>query len=131
MSKTGSIFNVGYARSLLPSRITSSYGSRNTSSLSFFEYHLPVLVWLLTQFFFSTDAFSSNETSKIIVPALTYFFPALSHDQIDFWHIFIRKCGHVSEYFILTLLAFRSFHYEEYDPPVTQLRTMTLVLSAA
>lgn len=85
----------------------------------------------MTMFLFSTDAFSANETSKIIVPALTYFFPKLSYDQIDFWHIFIRKCGHVSEYFILTLLAFRSFHYEEYDPPLTKLRTMTFVLSAA
>ena len=85
----------------------------------------------MTMFFFSTDAFSANETSKIIVPALTYFFPTLSNDQIDFWHIFIRKCGHVSEYFVLTLLAFRSFYYEEYDSPLTKLRTMTFVLSAA
>jgi len=85
----------------------------------------------MTQFFFSTDAFSSNETSKFIVPALTFFFPTLSNVQIDFWHLFIRKCGHVSEYFILTMLAFRSFHYEEFDPPLTKLRTMTFVLSAA
>ena len=82
-------------------------------------------------FFFSTDAFSSNETSKIIVPALTYLFPALSIDQIDFWHMFIRKCGHVTEYFILTMLVFRSFRYEEIDPPRTKLRTMTFVLMAA
>src|SRR5437763_1067592 len=119
MSKTGSIFNVGYVRSSLPSRITSSYASRSTSSLQFFQYQFPVLVWLITQFFFSTDAFSSNETSKFIVPALSFFFPTLSHDQIDFWHLFIRKCGHISEYFFLTLLAFRSFHYEEFDPPLT------------
>src|SRR5947207_10630398 len=131
MSKTGFIFNVGYARNSLPSRITSSYASRSTSSLSFFEYQLPVLVWLMTQFYFSTDAFSSNETSKFIVPALTFFFPTLSNVQIDFWHLFIRKCGHVSEYFVLTMLAFRSFHYEEFDPPVTKLRTMAFVLSAA
>src|SRR6202008_973700 len=125
MSKTGSIFNVGYARNLLPSRTTSSYVSRSTNSLKFFEYQLPVLVWLMTMFFFSTDAFSSNETSKIIVPALTYLFPALSIDQIDFWHMFIRKCGHVTEYFLLTMLVFRSFRYEEIDPPRTKLRTMT------
>src|SRR5215470_12165200 len=128
MSKTGSIFNVGYARSLLPSRTTSSFGSRSINSITFVEYQLPILVWLMTMFFFSTDAFSANETSKIIVPALTFFFPTLSTEQIDFWHIFIRKFGHVSEYFILTMLAFRSFHYEEYNPLLTKLRTMTFVL---
>jgi VanZ family protein len=101
---------------------------RSTNSPTFFEYQLPVLVWLMTMFIFSTDAFSSNETSKIIVPALTYLFPKLSSDQIDFWHIFIRKCGHISEYFILTVLAFRSFKYEEIDPLI---RTMTFVLMAA
>ena len=101
---------------------------RSISSLTFFEYQLPVLVWLMTMFFFSTDAFSANETSKIIVPALTYLFPKLSPPQIDFWHLFIRKCGHVSEYFILTLLAFRSFKHDEIDPV---LRTMAFVLMAA
>jgi VanZ family protein len=103
----------------------------STSSLTFFEYQLPVLVWLMTMFLFSTDAFSSNETSKIIVPALTYLFPKLSPHQIDFWHLFIRKCGHISEYFILTVLAFRSFEYEEIDPLDTRFRTMTFVLMAA
>jgi VanZ family protein len=88
-------------------------------------------VWLMTMFFFSTDLFSANETSKIIVPALTFFFPTLTYEQIDFWHIFIRKCGHVSEYFILTMLAFRSFQYEDYDSSLTKLRTMTFVLMAA
>lgn len=82
-------------------------------------------------FFFSTDAFSANETSKIIVPALTYLFPTLSTDQLDFWHIFIRKCGHITEYFILTMLVLRSFRYEEIDPPAITFRTMTFVLMAA
>jgi VanZ family protein len=76
----------------------------------------------MTTFFFSTDVFSANETSKIIVPALRFFFPTLSHAQIDFWHIFIRKCGHVSEYLFLTMLAFRAFKYEEIDPPQTAKR---------
>jgi VanZ family protein len=45
--------------------------------------------------------------------------------------MFIRKCGHVSEYFILTMLAFRFFQHLEHDSPVTKLRTMTFVLMAA
>src|SRR5262249_33244301 len=131
MSKTGSIFNVGYARNSLPSRTTSSFASRNTSTLRFFEYQLPVLVCLMTMFFLSTDLFSANETSKIIVPALTFFFPSLNYDQIEFWHIVVRKCGHVSEYFFLTILVFRSFYNEIYDLSLTKLRTITFVLMAA
>jgi VanZ family protein len=85
----------------------------------------------MTAFVFSTDAFSAKETSRIIVPLLTFFFPNLTYHQIDFWHFFIRKCGHVSEYFILTMLAFRSFHREEYHSPRTHFRTIAFVLLAA
>src|SRR5258707_1080654 len=131
MSKTGSIFNAGYARSSLLSRTTSSYGLQSTSTPALFEYQLPVLIWLMTTFFFSTDVFSANQTSKIIVPALRFFFPTLSHAQIDFWHIFIRKCGHVSEYLFLTMLAFRAFKYEEIDPPQTAKRKRARSVSAA
>lgn len=97
----------------------------------FLEYQLPVVLWLVTIFLFSTDAFSANETSKLIVPALTYLFPALSLEQIDFWHIFIRKSSHITEYFILAVLACRCFKYEEIDPLSTRLKTITLVLLAA
>jgi VanZ family protein len=103
----------------------------STKTLIFVEYQLPVLLWLMMQFFFSTDVFSANETSRIIVPALTFFFPTLSYNQIDFWHIFIRKCGHISEYFFLAMLAFRSFKYEDIHPLNTRVRTMILVLIAA
>jgi VanZ family protein len=104
---------------------------RSTNSLTLYEYQLPVLVWLMTTFYLSTDAFSANQTSSLIIPALTYFFPTLSTDQVDFWHIFIRKCGHVTEYFILTMLALRSFRHEGIDPVETKLKTMTFVLMAA
>ena len=106
---------------------------RSTNSLTFFEYQLPVLIWLMTNFWFSTDAFSANQTSTIIVPALVFFFPTLeAHpEQIDFWHMFIRKCGHITEYFILTMLTFRSFSNEGIDPVDTKLKTMTFVLMAA
>src|ERR1051325_8540035 len=131
MSKTGSIFNVDYARSLLPSRITSSYGSRNTDSVSFLEYQLPVLLSLLMMFFFSTDAFSAGETSKFIVPALTFLFPGISPPQIDFWHVVIRKSGHITEYCILSLLAYRCFASEQANPVYSRARTITFILMAA
>src|SRR5437868_989421 len=82
-------------------------------------------------FLFSTDTFSSQHTSTFIVPALTYFFPALSYDDIDFWHIFLRKIGHISEYFVLAALAYRCFRYEEIDPLETRVKTIAFVLLAA
>ena len=104
---------------------------RSTNNLTFFEYQLPVLVWLMTTFYFSTEAFSANQTSRIIVPALVFFFPTLEADQIDFWHMAIRKSGHITEYLILTMLTFRSFRNEGIDPVDTKLKTMTFVLVAA
>jgi len=99
--------------------------------IRFFEYQLPVLVWLMLIFLFSTDAFSAKETSSIIVPVLTYLFPAFSPEQIDFWHLAIRKFGHVTEYFILAVLAYRCFKYEQTDLIDTRVKTITFVFLAA
>ena len=97
----------------------------------FLEYHFPVVLWLVVTFVFSTDAFSSNETSQFIVPALTYLFPALSTEQIDFWHLTIRKLGHITEYFILAVLAYRCLRHEQGDGIEVKVRTITFVGLAA
>jgi VanZ family protein len=82
-------------------------------------------------FFFSTDVFSSSQTSRIILPILTFFFPGLSPDQLDLWHGVIRKLAHITEYFILALFTYRSIRYDETDPAQAKLRTMTFVVLAA
>lgn len=107
----------------------SLYGLRNTKR--FFEYQLPVVLWLFSIFFFSTDTFSSNETSRIIVPVLKFLFPSFSYDQIEFWHAVIRKLAHIAEYAILALLAYRCFKYGQLDLTSARLRTITFVLMAA
>ena len=95
------------------------------------EYWAPLLVWLVTMFFFSTDAFSSNQTSRIIIPILTFLFPGLSPHQLDLWHVVIRKLAHITEYFILTLFTYRSLKYDRTDPVQAKLWTMTFVVLAA
>ena len=95
------------------------------------EYWAPLLIWIVTMFFFSTDAFSSNQTSRIIVPILTFFFPGLSPDQLDLWHGVIRKLAHITEYFILALFTYRSIKYGQTDLAEARLRTMTFVVLAA
>jgi VanZ family protein len=82
-------------------------------------------------FFFSTDVFSSNQTSRTIIPILTFFFPGLSPDQLDLWHGVIRKLAHIMEYFILALFTYRSIKYDQTDLAEAKLRTMTFVVLAA
>ena len=81
----------------------------------FFEYQLPVVLWLLLIYSLSTDAFSTVETSRFIVPALRYVFPALSYEQMEFWHLVIRKLAHMTEYAILAVLAYRCFKNGQID----------------
>ncbi|HLH30192.1 MAG TPA: VanZ family protein [Terriglobia bacterium] len=95
------------------------------------EYWAPLLVWIVTIFVFSTDAFSSNETSKIIVPILAFFFPGLGPQELDVWHGVIRKLGHITEYFILAVFTYRSIRADQPDLAQAKLRTITFVVLAA
>lgn len=95
------------------------------------EYWAPLVVWLLTIFFFSTDLFSASETSRIIVPILMFFFPGLSPQGLDLWHGVIRKFGHITEYFILAVFTYRSLKHEDPDLVQAKLRTIIFVVFAA
>ena len=96
-----------------------------------FEYWAPILVWLLSMYLFSTDMMSSSETSRFIVPVLTFFFPSLTPAEITFWHAVIRKLGHVAEYFILAGLVYRGLKFENPDLINAKLRTITFIALAA
>ena len=99
--------------------------------IRFFEYQLPVVLWLCSMFIFSTDAFSKNETSRIIVPVLMYLVPTLSPPRIDFWHTVIRKLGHIGEYTLLAVLAYRCLKIEQINLSQTKIRTIAFILAAA
>lgn len=95
------------------------------------EYWTPLVVWLVAIFFFSTDAFSAGETSRIIVPILAFFFPHSSPGQLELWHGVIRKLAHITEYFILAALTYRSLIHEQPDLVQAKLRTIMFVVFAA
>ena len=95
------------------------------------EYWAPLLVWILAIYIFSTDAFSSAETSKIFIPVLRFLFPHLRQPELNLWHGVVRKLAHITEYFILTLLVYRSLKHEALDPVQTKLTTITFVTLAA
>jgi VanZ family protein len=67
----------------------------------------PALLWSAMIFMASTDSFSSEQTSRFLVPLLHWLFPSLSPDAIDFLHDIVRKAAHFVEYFIFFLLVYR------------------------
>jgi VanZ family protein len=95
------------------------------------EYWTPLLIWLAAMFFFSTDFMSSGETSRFIVPVLTFIFPGISPGEISLWHGVIRKLAHITEYFILAMLLYRSLKFENRDPVDARLRTIVFVVLVA
>ena len=59
-------------------------------------------------FSFSTDSFSAEHTSRVIVPVLHWCLPRASAATLDLLHEFLRKCAHVFEYSVLSVLLFRA-----------------------
>jgi len=94
------------------------------------EYWSPLILWLVVIFIFSTDAFASSETSRVITPALQLLFPWLSTDQLEFWHAFLRKLGHITEYFVLAVLTYRVLRQYKSDLIQAKLRTLSFVVFA-
>ncbi len=50
-------------------------------------------------------------------PILRWLFPNMSSDHIEDIHLFIRKCGHLTEYAILALLLWRALHASKNNLP--------------
>ena len=67
----------------------------------------PAAIWACIIFTLSTDSFSAEHTSRIIIPLLHWIFPRLDPEQIETYHHYIRKTAHFSEYFVFYLLLFR------------------------
>jgi len=67
----------------------------------------PALAWGILISTFSTGAFTSEHTSRIIIPLLRWLFPHAPMDTLELIHHLIRKCMHFMEYFIFSLLVLR------------------------
>src|ERR1700689_1453860 len=65
------------------------------------------VLWAVVISVFSTGAVTSDNTSRIIIPILSWFFPHASQETLFFMHHFIRKTGHFTEYFKWSLLILR------------------------
>jgi VanZ family protein len=65
------------------------------------------LAWAIVISLFSTSTFTSDNTSRIILPILHWLVPHAAMATLFEIHHVIRKCGHFVEYFILSLLVLR------------------------
>ncbi len=62
---------------------------------------MPVVVWAIVIFTFSTSYFSAENTSKFIDPILRFLMPGASAATIALAHGFVRKAAHFTNYAIL------------------------------
>jgi VanZ family protein len=109
----------------------SSIESPISPSTRITHYWIPVLVMLMVQYSFSTNAFSSDETSRFVVPVLRALLRNPTAEQLQFWHHVIRKAAHVTEYCILGLLVYRAFQVDVARSSKVALLTVVFVAAAA
>ena len=62
---------------------------------------LPIL-WMMTIFLLSGQAFSFLHTSRLIIPILHFLWPNLSSSALIQIHAILRKVGHFLEYLLLS-----------------------------
>ena len=82
--------------------------SRPSVWMDFITNWAPVIVWAGIIFFFSTDEFSSSNTSTFFEPLFSAVFSGITPDRFDAIHFIIRKSAHWIEYFIFSLLLIRA-----------------------
>ena len=69
---------------------------------------IALILWLIVIAIESTTYLSSQQTSRILYPILHFLF-GINYAQFEPWHHFLRKCGHVFGYALLSILFFRAW----------------------
>ena len=60
----------------------------------------------------STASFSSEHTSRFIIPVLHWLFPHAGSESLELMHAVIRKMAHLTEYFVFSLLLLHALQGE-------------------
>ena len=71
----------------------------------------PLILWMAVITSLSTDAFSAQETSRLLLPVLRWLLPNASPATLDLLHGVVRKGAHVTEFAILALLWYRALDW--------------------
>ena len=72
---------------------------------------VPVVFWAGLIFYFSTEQFSSPQTSGLLESVLDWLFPGISAARVDWAHLALRKLGHLTEYFVFSVLLLRALRH--------------------
>lgn len=72
------------------------------------HYWLPVGLWMALIFFMSTRVGAPENTSRILVPLLTWLFPDITAEGLALARFAVRKLMHLLEYAILAMLLWRA-----------------------
>ncbi len=96
--------------------------------MSIFKRWWPALVWAVVISLFSSRIFTSENTGRIIIPILHWLMPHAAMVTLLEIHHVIRKCGHFTEYFILSLLVLRGIRGKRRDVRISwALATVAIV----
>ncbi len=71
------------------------------------------MLWAALVFYFSSHDFSSERTSRVVGPLISWLFPDAGVDFHAAVHFTVRKMGHWSEYFVLAVLVFHGFRSDK------------------
>jgi VanZ family protein len=88
---------------------------------------LPAVAWAGMIFLFSTEIFSSSNTSHAL-GSLSWLLPHLPHEMIASIHVALRKIGHGAEYFVLSVLVLRALQNDSGEKNGLRHGAMTLVV---
>jgi VanZ family protein len=75
---------------------------------SFIKFWLPVILWAALIFSASGDKKSVQHSSRIIEPFVRWLIPDVSDEAVRMTVLAVRKCAHVTEFAIFTLLLLRA-----------------------
>ena len=90
---------------------------------------LPPAAWAALIFVFSSDVFSSPNTANIVEGLLRFLLPALSAAEIELIHFFVRKLGHLGEYFVLSILVLRALLQKSHASPAPRQLAIALAIT--
>ncbi|HEV2829889.1 MAG TPA: VanZ family protein [Pyrinomonadaceae bacterium] len=84
-------------------------GNNSSDFKSRFSRYAPLIIWAALIFIGSSNLLSASHTSAFLVRPLRLLFPTANESTLRTIHFALRKAGHLTEYFILALLAARAF----------------------
>lgn len=79
------------------------------------RYWWPAILCAVVISSLSTETFTSENTSRVIIPVLRWFLPHATLETLSLIHHVIRKSGHFTEYFVLSLLLLHALRAGTHD----------------